>query len=61
MKLQLLISKLNTSIEEQSDAVCQNIPRILRETDSLQQEARILQTKMSAVQAEIDKVTHDYA
>ncbi len=37
MKLQLLIAKLNASIEDQSDQVCQNVPRILREAEALQQ------------------------
>ncbi|XP_059098482.1 conserved oligomeric Golgi complex subunit 7-like [Tigriopus californicus] len=59
MKLQLLISKLNTSIEDQSDAVVQNIPKIVREIESLQNEATILQTKMTTVQTEIDRVNRE--
>ncbi len=37
MKLQLLIAKLNASVEDQSDQVCQNVPRVIRETESLKQ------------------------
>lgn len=36
MKLQLLISKLNASLEEQSEAMCSNMPRVVRETESIQ-------------------------
>jgi conserved oligomeric Golgi complex subunit 7 len=59
MKLQLLIAKLNASLEEQSEAVCQNLPRVVRDTESMQQEALLLQAKMEAVQEEIDKVNRE--
>ncbi len=36
MRLQLLISKLNASLEEQSEAMCANVPRVLREAEAIQ-------------------------
>ena len=59
MKLQLVIAKLNANLEEQSDNVCQNMPRILADIESLEQEAFVLQSKMSAVQKEIDTVNRE--
>ena len=59
MKLQLLISKLNSGLEDQSDSVGQSLPRVIREAESLQQEAILLQAKMAAVQEEIDKVNRE--
>ncbi len=58
-KLQLLIAKLNSSVEEQSEQVSQGVPRVVRETESLQQEAQLLMAKMSAVQEEIDRVNDE--
>lgn len=39
MKLQLMIAKLNASLEDQSDTIISNLlPRLLREVESLQHE-----------------------
>ena len=39
MKLQLMIAKLNASLEDQSDMIISNLlPRLLREVESLQHE-----------------------
>ena len=42
MKLQLLIAKMNANLEDQSEQILQNMPRILREVESLQQESALL-------------------
>jgi hypothetical protein len=40
MKLQLMIAKLNSSLEDQSDTIISNLlPRLLREVESLQHES----------------------
>lgn len=59
MKLQLLIAKLNANLEEQSEHVCQTMPRIVREVESLQQESALLRSSMSAVQNDIDQVNSE--
>ena len=59
MKLQLLIAKLNASLEDQSEHILQSMPRIVREVESLQQESALLKSSMSAVQSDIDKVNKE--
>ena len=59
MKLQLLIAKLNASLEDQSEHILQSTPRIVREVESLQQESALLKSSMSAVQSDIDKVNKE--
>ena len=59
MKLQLLIAKMNANLEDQSEQILQSMPRIIREVESLQQEAALLKSSMSAVQSDIEKVNND--
>ena len=59
MKLQLLIAKLNSNLEDQSEHILQSMPRVVREVESLQQEAALLKSSMSAVQSDIDKVNKE--
>lgn len=57
MKLQLMIAKLDSSLQEQSDAFMVNLlPRLLREIDALQHETVAVQNQMLAVQRDIDQV-----
>jgi len=56
MKLQLMISRLNTALEDQCHNVVQSIPRVVREAEQLQQEASLLKDKLSAVKADIESV-----
>lgn len=46
MKLQLLIAKLNANLEEQSEQILQNLPKVVREIESLQQESTLLKSSM---------------
>lgn len=59
MKLQLLISKLNASLEEQSGLIGDSMPRVLRETESIQSEAEVLSSKMTFVRAEVEQVNRE--
>ena len=59
MKLQLLISKLNVSLEEQSELICTTIPRVLRETESIQSEADVLSSKMTFIRSEVEQVNQE--
>ena len=59
MKLQLLIAKMNANLEDQSEQILQSMPRIIREVESLQQEAALLKSSMGCVQNDIDKVNSD--
>ena len=59
MQLQLMIAKLNASLEEQSEQICQNMPKVVREVDALQQEAALLKSSMSVVQNDIEKVNQE--
>ncbi|KAF7991452.1 hypothetical protein HCN44_008764 [Aphidius gifuensis] len=59
MKLQLYVQQFNGSLEETSQSVLSSLPRILRDTQILQQEALSLKEKMVSVKQEIAKVDND--
>lgn len=56
MKLQLYVQQVNGALEETSQSVLSSLPRVLRDTQLLQQEALALREKMVAVKQEIEKV-----
>jgi len=56
MKLQLMIAKLNSALEDQCSAVVQSVPRVIREAGQLEQEAGLLRDKLVAVRAEMESV-----
>lgn len=58
-KLQLFIQEMNSALEETAQQVQQNLPRVLREVETMQQEAALLKLQMAAVQKEIAKVEQD--
>ena len=57
MKLQLMIAKLNSSLEEQCEQVSAGLlrPKVLRDIESLQQEAVLLKGRISDVRSEMEK------
>lgn len=57
MKLQLYVQQVNGALEETSQSVLSSLPRILRDTQLLQQETVALREKMVSVKQEIAKVT----
>merc|ERR1719391_575116 len=59
MKLQLMISRLNTALEDQCQNVVQSIPRVVREAEQLQQEAALLKDKLSAVKSDVEEVERE--
>ncbi|XP_043271141.1 conserved oligomeric Golgi complex subunit 7 isoform X2 [Venturia canescens] len=61
MKLQLYVQQVNGALEETSQSVLSGLPRILRDTQLLQQEALSLKEKMVTVKQEIAKVEKDTA
>lgn len=58
MKLQLYVQQINGALEETSQSVLSSLPRVLRDTQLLQQEALALRGKMVAVKQEIEKVLY---
>jgi hypothetical protein len=56
-KLQLMIAKMNSNLEEQADAVASTAPRLTRDVDVLKQEASALANKMTVISTDIDRVT----
>lgn len=56
MKLQLYVQQVNSALEENSQSVLSSLPRILRDTQLLQQETLALREKMITVKQEIAKV-----
>ncbi|GIY61541.1 conserved oligomeric Golgi complex subunit 7 [Caerostris darwini] len=58
-KLQSLIQEVNISLEKTAEQVNQNIPRIAREIEIMQNEARILQQQMNSVKGDVMKVEYD--
>ncbi|XP_076644594.1 conserved oligomeric Golgi complex subunit 7 [Halictus rubicundus] len=61
MKLQLYVQQVNGALEETSQSVLSSLPRVLRDTQILQQEALALREKMVAVKQEIEKAEKDSA
>ncbi|XP_020281658.1 conserved oligomeric Golgi complex subunit 7 isoform X1 [Pseudomyrmex gracilis] len=61
MKLQLYVQQVNGALEETSQSVLSSLPRILRDTQLLQQETLALREKMVSVKQEIAKVEKDTA
>lgn len=59
MKLQLYVQQVNNALEETSQQVLASLPKIIRDTKNLQQEAMVLKEKMAAVREEIEKIEHD--
>ena len=60
VKLQLYVQQVNASLEETSQNVLSNMPKILRDTQLLQQEAFALKDKMQTVKAELESVMQLY-
>ncbi|KAJ8667096.1 hypothetical protein QAD02_008758, partial [Eretmocerus hayati] len=58
-KLQLYIQQVNASLEETSQNVVANMPKVLRDTQLLQQEALALKEKMKTVKVELENVEKD--
>lgn len=56
MKLQLYVQQVNSALEETSQSVLSSLPRVLRDSQLLQQEALALKEKMTSVKQEIAKV-----
>ncbi|XP_008202373.1 conserved oligomeric Golgi complex subunit 7 isoform X1 [Nasonia vitripennis] len=56
MKLQLYVQQVNASLEETSQNVLSNMPKVLRDTQLLQQEALALKEKMQTVKKELENV-----
>jgi len=61
MKLQLSIQELSMSLEDSCQQMLQNVPRIVCELDTVQQESKILQDQMKLVKEDIQKVEQDTA
>ncbi|XP_046385615.1 conserved oligomeric Golgi complex subunit 7 [Ischnura elegans] len=59
MKLQLYVQQVNSALEDTSQQVLQNLPRVVRDTETLQREAITLGEKMKIVKEEICKVEQD--
>ncbi|PSN54981.1 Conserved oligomeric Golgi complex subunit 7 [Blattella germanica] len=55
MKLQLYVQQVNCALEDTSQQVLQNLPRVMRDTEVLHQEALLLRDKMHSVKQEIAK------
>lgn len=56
MKLQLMIAKLNSALEDQCGAVVQSIPRVLRDAAQLETEAGLLSDKLHHIRGEMEVV-----
>ena len=61
MKLQLLIAKMNSNLEDQCESVSMHLlkPKVLRDVESLQQEFKLLQTQMFHVQQQLNATNAD--
>ncbi|XP_013777323.1 conserved oligomeric Golgi complex subunit 7-like [Limulus polyphemus] len=59
LKLQLMIQKVNSALEDTAQQVLQNLPRVLREVETMRQEAGLLQEQMKTVKEDFIKVERD--
>ncbi|XP_067938360.1 conserved oligomeric Golgi complex subunit 7-like [Watersipora subatra] len=59
MKLQLLVQEVNSVIEETSREVVSNLPRVLRDVETIKQEAALLQDQMKHIKQDVQKVEQD--
>lgn len=59
MKLQLYVQQVNNALEETSQEVLASLPKVLRDTKNLQQEALALKEKMAMVREEIETIEQD--
>lgn len=59
MKLQLYVQQVNKSLEETSQEVLLSLPKIIRNTKQLQEEACALRLKMGIVQEDITRIEND--
>ena len=55
-KLQLYVQQVNSALEDTSQQVLQNMPRIIKDANNLQHETIVLRTKMTEMQNEISQV-----
>ncbi|KAF2904970.1 hypothetical protein ILUMI_01213 [Ignelater luminosus] len=59
MKLQLYVQQVNSALEQTSQQVLVSLPKIMRDTQNLQQEALLLKEKLATVKEEINKIEKD--
>lgn len=59
MKLQLHMQQANASLEQTSHQVLVSLPKIMRDTENLNQEACLLRERMVAVKDEIIRIERD--
>lgn len=59
LKLQLMIQKVNSALEDTAQQVLQSLPRVLREVETMRQEAQLLQEQMKTVKEDFIKVERD--
>ncbi|KAK4882796.1 hypothetical protein RN001_006115 [Aquatica leii] len=59
MKLQLYVQQVNSALEQTSQQVLVSLPKIMRDTENLQQDAALLKEKLIIVKDEIIKIEND--
>lgn len=59
MKLQLYVQQINTALEDASQQVFMSLPKIIRDTQNLQEEGMLLQEKMGWVKNQITIIEKD--
>ena len=61
MKLQLFIQEVSKSLEETSEVALNNMPRVLREVETIRSETSLLKSQMMMVKDDIKKVEENTA
>ncbi|KAB7495308.1 Conserved oligomeric Golgi complex subunit 7 [Armadillidium nasatum] len=61
MRLQLAVQEVNSNIEEICSQITTTMPRVLRDVESLSQEASILKNQMTSVKKDIENVERSTA
>lgn len=59
MKLQLYVQQVNSALEQTGQQILNSLPKIMRDTQNLQEEAIMLKDKLATVKDEIIKIERD--
>ncbi len=55
-KLQLLVQEVNNSLEETAQQMIHNLPKVMRETESLQKDSCLLREQMKTIKEKLNKI-----
>jgi len=58
-KLQLLVQEVNNSLEETAQQMIHNLPKVMRETESLEKDSIVLREQMQNIKQKLNKIENE--